>query len=29
MLNMLDEAHERTIHADVLFGLMKQAVQKN
>ncbi|CAF1584831.1 unnamed protein product [Didymodactylos carnosus] len=25
---MLDETQERTIHTDVLFGLMKQAVQK-
>ena len=25
---MLDKAHERTIHTDVLFGLMKKAVKK-
>jgi len=25
---MLDEAHERTIHTDVLLGLLKKTVQK-
>ncbi|GMP44657.1 hypothetical protein CsSME_00013494 [Camellia sinensis var. sinensis] len=25
---MLDEAHERTIHIDVLFGLLKQLVKR-
>lgn len=25
---MLDQAHERTIHTDVLFGILKKVVQK-
>ena len=25
---MLDEAHERTIHTDVMFGLLKKVIKK-